>query len=123
MSDEEKEALEILKSFEPDDLVECAIYLQALEKITNLIERQQKEIEELKQEKEYLNCIVESDEDNYINKDKVNAKIEEYEKNKKILEERKNGVFYSVEEIDKVDRNIKFYDVMINEMRSLLEKE
>lgn len=51
MSDEEKEALEILKSFEPDDLVECAIYLQALERITNLIEKQQKEIEELKEDK------------------------------------------------------------------------
>ena len=48
MTDEEKEALEILKSFEPDDLVECSIYLQALEKITNLIEKQSKEIEELK---------------------------------------------------------------------------
>jgi hypothetical protein len=45
LSDEEKEALEILKGFEPDDLVECAIYLQAIEKIKNLIEKQSKEIE------------------------------------------------------------------------------
>lgn len=32
LSDEEREAFEILKGFEPDDLVECAIYLQAIEK-------------------------------------------------------------------------------------------
>jgi hypothetical protein len=47
MTDEEREALEILKGFEPDDLVECAIYLQALERITNLIEKQSKEIERI----------------------------------------------------------------------------
>lgn len=58
MSDEEREALEILKNFEPDDLVECAIYLQALEKITNLIEKQQKEIEELKAISEYREKII-----------------------------------------------------------------
>ena len=41
------------------------------------LEKQSKEIEELKQEKEYLNCIIESDKDNYINKDKIKAEIEE----------------------------------------------
>lgn len=48
MSEEEKQAIEILRSFEPNDLVEYAIYLQALEKLTNLIDKQQKEIKELK---------------------------------------------------------------------------
>lgn len=46
MSEEEKQAIEILRSFEPNDLVECAIYLQAWEKLTNLIDKQQQEIEE-----------------------------------------------------------------------------
>ena len=115
MSNEEREALEILKGFEPDDLVECAIYLQAMEKITNLIEKQSKEIEELKKDKlelinknhvvhlkdvekelrkmrevidtknaeiECLNVIHESykemvEENNFISKDKIKAKIEE----------------------------------------------
>ena len=48
MNREEKQAIKILKSFEPIDLVECAIYLQALEKLTNLIEKLQKENERLK---------------------------------------------------------------------------
>lgn len=39
--------------------------------LTKAIKELQKEIEELNQEKEYLNCIIESDEDNYINKDKI----------------------------------------------------
>ena len=44
MNEEEKQAIEILRNFEPDDLVECSIYIQAVEKITNLIDNQQKEI-------------------------------------------------------------------------------
>ena len=50
MNEEEKQAIEILRNFEPDDLVECSIYIQAVEKITNLIDKQQKEIEKLKEE-------------------------------------------------------------------------
>lgn len=53
MNREEKQAIKILKSFEPIDLVECAIYLQALKKLTNLIEKLQKENKELKEENEY----------------------------------------------------------------------
>lgn len=48
MNEEEKQAIEILRSFEPIDLFEGAIYLQALEKLTNLIDKLQKENEELK---------------------------------------------------------------------------
>ena len=53
------------------------------DKIREKIETQQKEIEELKQEKEYLNCIIESDKHNYINKDKIREKIEDLEKQDK----------------------------------------
>ncbi len=49
MNEEEKQAIEILRSFEPIDLFEGAIYLQALEKLTNLIDKLQKENEELKE--------------------------------------------------------------------------
>lgn len=59
MSDEEKQAFDILDSFEPDDLIECAIYRNALEKINNLIEKQQKEIK------------------NSISKDKIREKLKE----------------------------------------------
>lgn len=60
MSEEEKQAFDILDSFEPDDLIECAIYRNALEKINNLIEKQQKEIK------------------NSISKDKIREKMQEY---------------------------------------------
>lgn len=74
LKDEEKEALEILKGFEPDDLVECAIYLQALEKITNLIEKQSKEIEELK---EKFSETYEYFKRDFTPNDEIKAKIEE----------------------------------------------
>lgn len=83
LSDEEREALEILKSFEPDDLVECAIYSQALEKIMNLIEKQSKEIEELNKALMTATLKIEGlkieavYDDNYVSKDKIKAKIEE----------------------------------------------
>ena len=70
MLDEEKAVLKTAKENYGLTSVEQKI-------LVNLIEKQSKEIEELKQEKEYLNCIIESDKDNYINKDKIKAKIEE----------------------------------------------
>ena len=45
MNEEEKKAIEMLESFEPDDLFECAIYRNALEKINNLINKQHKIID------------------------------------------------------------------------------
>lgn len=83
LSDEEREALEILKGFEPDDLVECAIYLQVLEKIKNLIEKQSKEIEELKKPKYIINCKtneITTLTNDFVSKDKIKAKIEEWDK-------------------------------------------
>ena len=47
MTDEEKKAIEILDFFEPDDLVECSMYRNALEIIKNLIEKQEKAIDRL----------------------------------------------------------------------------
>lgn len=44
MSEEEKQVIDILESFEPDDLIQCAIYRNALEKINNLLEKQQTKI-------------------------------------------------------------------------------
>lgn len=87
MNREEKQAIKILKSFEPIDLFEGAIYLQALEKLTNLIEKLQKENEELKKSKityEKIRDIQEKNknivDNNYIPKQKIKDKIEELNK-------------------------------------------
>ena len=84
MNREEKQAIKILKSFEPIDLFEGAIYLQALEKLTNLIEKLQKENEEL----EEINNELESEKNEAIRRynfetipiQKVKDKIEELNK-------------------------------------------
>ena len=143
MSDEEKKAIVELKHFsnmtaywkqeeytnsEIDNYIK--IVLNLIEKKSKEIERKneiliwkqkheeqlQKEIEELKQEKEYLNCIVESDEDNYINKDKIKAEIEE--RNKWLQEYDEQEEMNELQKDDyrliKVERNI---------LQSLLEKE
>lgn len=64
--------------------------------VLNLLEKQQKEIEALKQENEYLNCVCESDADNFIHKDKIREKIETF-KNLPNL-----GIFQSKEPIIRV---------------------
>lgn len=78
---EEKNAIEYLKvrlyGNEGCELIDVA--QTDLRIFLKLVEKQQKEIEALKQEKEYLNCIIESDKDNYINKDKIREKIKELE--------------------------------------------
>lgn len=123
LSDEEKEALEILKSFEPDDLVECAIYLQALERMTNLIEKQQKEIEELKVHQiTFTNDYkpIGSKGKKFISEDKIKAKIKELEKELEDIE-LKN---INKDEISKT--TFYFIDRLkckIEVLQSLLEKE
>ena len=88
LSDEEKKAIDDLKeishycSLKAIDIEEkysdlWAKYVVFIQKVFNLIEKLSKEIEELKQEKEYLNCIIESDKDNYINKNEIKATIED----------------------------------------------
>lgn len=64
MNREEKQAIKILKSFEPIDLFECAIYLQALEKLTNLIEKLQKKNEKYKQ---FFDLMLRLDSDYFMN--------------------------------------------------------
>lgn len=84
MNREEKQAIKILKSFEPIDLFEGAIYLQALEKLTNLIKKLQKENEEL----EEINNELEAEKNEAIRRynfetipiKKVKDKIEELNK-------------------------------------------
>lgn len=71
MSDEEKKAIEWLKKA---DWFSARLYSPT---ILNLIEKQSKEIEELKEKNEYLPNWVSK---KYISKDKIKAKIEEVQK-------------------------------------------
>lgn len=45
---EEKQPIEILRSFDPSDLADFSIYMQETEKTANLIKKQQKEIKKSK---------------------------------------------------------------------------
>ena len=91
MSEEEKKAIEELKSFINDK--DCVYWIgkngeEAVKIILNLIEKQQKEIERLEARKYMFNA--ETGEisqiplnNNYINKDKIREKIEDLEKQDK----------------------------------------
>ena len=108
MSEEEKKAIEIIKGLyiEEYDWYEdskyctghsgkaVAIVEDSLEKILNLIDNQQKEIEELKKDNDTLSELVIVNEDkvikelDLISKDKIREKIEHYNNE---LEHIKNG--------------------------------
>ena len=118
LSKEENEALEILKSFEPDDLFECAIYLQALEKITNLIEKQSKEIEELYEIK-YLAS-------RFIHRDIKQFSIGEFKykvKNYIMLQDRIKAKIELLEKLQKEFPNNDEIRIKIITYKELLEKE
>lgn len=103
MSDEEKEALRNFKSeYETCDHYssDLIIELDDAEIILNLIEKQSKEIEELKKERATEIVYVDK---NFVRKDKIKAILEEYK--------------YT--EIGDSEKIIEFY----KKMQSLLEKE
>lgn len=104
LSDEEKKAIEVLNHFNP---VDCGREdTQAIETILNLIEKQSKEIEELKdkckelifEKQELTSALLDS-----TPKDKIKAKIEELENQKKQwIEDRDNKhkdseIIYAIE--------------------------
>ena len=103
MSEEEKKAIAYLKFYIERDVMYEDTHYEQIKTILNLIEKQQKEIEELKNTDlttVYLNGF-------YDGEKKVNDKI------KAILEE------YKYTEIGDSEKIIKFYE----KMQSLLEKE
>lgn len=100
LSDEEKKAIELLKQ-PPDFSLSYYKRENAIDTILNLIEKQSKEIEELKNITKFYNSflgdekIVIADkkffvngyfQENFVRKDKIKAKIEELEKIIQILE-------------------------------------
>lgn len=92
MTDEEKKAINQLKAdtsfydYEIKngnyiyELFKIEVYKKDVDVILNLIEKQQKEIEELKEKNYYLPAWVNK---KYVSKDKIKAKIEEIEANDK----------------------------------------
>ena len=90
MSEEEKKAIEKIRSFnqynwEMNNLKEKEFakpYFDALDTILNLIKKQSKEIEELKEDNQHQweeRCKLTFELENSTSNDKINSKIEEYE--------------------------------------------
>ena len=137
LSDEEKKALKILKDREYDfDELYCTFrqsfikpYDKSIGIILELIEKQSKEIEELKNitrsydsflgaekiviadKKFFINGYFK---ENFVSKDKIKAKIEELEKEKNIPKEMDFKAFYRIKDLKNIE---------IAVLQSLLEKE
>ena len=118
LSDEEKQAIEYLKRH----IIPCygrkgTIEFILNDTLLNLIEKQSKEIEELKEENRKKSIVIIEYQDLYEKlEDKIKAKIEEWQKEKEFYdkdEDREWGQY----------NNWDWVDTIINEMQSLLEKE
>lgn len=88
MSDEEKKAIEIVKGITEDDLLNYwegpEEPYNAIQTLLNLIKKQSKEIEELKEENRKKSIVIIEYQDLYEKlEDKIKAKIEEYKKQQK----------------------------------------
>lgn len=116
MSDEEKKAIEYVKNIKSWwwDNSPNRIYsinrtdIEQFDVVLSLIEKDQKEIEELKEKNEKYKNPPFFDEENYIENDKIKAKIEEIEK---LKTDDENSIIN------------KIVNWFINQMQSLLEKE
>lgn len=122
MTDEENEAIEWLKRLvklnKRDNLDDTFAEI-----LLNLIEKQSKEIEELKEKKGYhLGFIDGGIAKKYEIQDKIKAKIEEL---KLIADNGANAVRFAMTHDDEVERIQKQKDIsaMIDILQSLLEKE
>ena len=110
MSDEEKKAIEVLQYVKNKTpfifWYEDKPYnrKETINTILNLIEKQTKEIEELKEKNKFLNWYFENQKENFIHKDKIKAKIDYLLK------------YYDSE-------NFINFEMFIKILQSLLEKE
>ena len=124
MSDEEKKAVDELKK-EINNPVEVPtdkfntfiLYnIESARTILNLIEKQSKEIEELKLRNEALGDITIYNQKNSVSKDKIKAKIEEVDIQ---LQKLKDGL--TGRKTNFVNKNMLFAQKKV--LQSLLEKE
>ena len=82
MTDEEKKAIEMLRNYDNEDNLH-KIH-QSINVVLNLIEKQSKEIEELKEDNKKKSIVIIEYQDLYEKlQDKIKAKIEELEKGNK----------------------------------------
>ena len=120
LSDEENKAIESL--IEIREFANLSSYkdtkisqLNAIDVVLNLIEKQSKEIEKLKENNGYhLGFIDGGIAKRYEYQDKIKAKIEELEKEKNIPEEMDFKAFYRIKDLKNIE---------IAVLQSLLEKE
>ena len=136
LSEEEKKAINQLKAdtsfydYELKngkyiyELFKIEVYKKDVDVLLNLIETQQKEIEELK--KNYIRLQnTEAIQDIYIKKDKIKAKIEELEKeqkdNRKSLYNAVNNLNFK--EIDKISNRICVNMTVRGILQSLFDKK
>ena len=114
LSDEEKKEYEELKSL----LYTGTISQYGKRKLINIIEKQQKEIEELKEDNKKKSIVIIEYQDLYEKlEDKIKAKIEEYEEKIKKIKEK--DVWEEPYDTEKYVR----YTNYISVLQSLLEKE
>ena len=114
LSEEEKKAIENLKTeYEKlikEDNILFPLYKSDAKRLIDIIEKQSKEIELLKEENEKYKNPPFFDEDKYTENDKIKAKIEEY----------KHKDFIKMQVVWKHDKEaLKIAEVL----QSLLEKE
>lgn len=123
LSNEEKKAINLLKSYENKLVYEISEKdKKAVKTILNLIEKQSKEIEKYKNVidnreftwKQKYEETFEYVKENFINQDKIKAKIEEIEKEKNIPKEMDFKAFYRIKDLKNIE---------IAVLQSLLEKE
>lgn len=109
--------------FDEDIDVKCGKEtIKQITTILNLIEKQSKEIEELKEKNEYLPNWVNK---KYVSKDKIKAKIEDLEKEQ---EDNRKDLYNAVNVLNFSKMNIISNRICVNMsikdiLRSLLEKE
>lgn len=115
MNEEEKQSIEILSSFEPIDLIDGVIYIQAVEKLKNSIDKLKKENEKLKNQEaitKIKNELLVQRYSNYIPVQTVKDKIEELKQEKK----KYGNCLIEMYEDELVNRDIKI-------LQELLESE
>ena len=122
LSDEEKKAVVYLKSYCINDVLYDNKHYEQIKTVLNLIEKQSKEIEELKEKNRQekirivqleneITARIEDVNQYYTPNDKIKAKIEE------IKEEKRHYLEINDE------YNAQICDCIIEEYESLLEKE
>ena len=80
MSEEEKKAIELLKNKNTEYYYRFIDVRDAVNTLLNLTEKQQKEIEEMREELQIYVDVQNNDIHNYISKDKIRERIKEARK-------------------------------------------